>query len=526
MGIKTRWILAVSAGIITALPWWGATGMLLLISFVPLLLIEESTAAKGDGPLSAFPFAAVFFLGWNLVASWWIARINLPGGMSVIIVNAAIMTLIFMLFAWIKKTTGGGVVILIILWTGFEFLHHRGDLSWPWLSLGNGLASDIMMVQWYEFTGVTGGTLWVLTVNAMVFEIVRHYNKYRTFRTQYLRILIILPVVVIPPLIALNLFNSYEGRSGSSGFLVVQTALDPYENKYSGISNSQRLEKLLRLAENNITPEVDYIITPETSIDSIWLSDAGDGLKKRVSGFLDRYRDKGLLLGATTFDYVKGHEKSYVTRTDEDGRLFDVYNSAVLFAAGEPISAYHKYYLANGVEQVPFQSITGWAGKFAINMGGVSGSLKKGPGPEVIRSPLDDSLIMGTIICFESAYGEHSASLVRKGAEILVVMTNDGWFRNTGAYMQHLRLSQIRAIETRRSVIRVANMGISCHISPAGKITEELDWQEEGTLFVKAGRSSQLTFYASAGDFIGRIALFFSILLILHHFIKRHYTFL
>ena len=115
-----------------SLPWWDAPWFLLLVGFVPLLFVEDDMR-KNDGMLfSVLPLSFTFFFIWNLTVTWWLARIHFIGGMSVIILNAIIMSLVFMLYSAIKRGAGGGVAVLVILWTGFEFLHHRGDLSWPW----------------------------------------------------------------------------------------------------------------------------------------------------------------------------------------------------------------------------------------------------------------------------------------------------------------------------------------------------------------------------------------------------------
>jgi apolipoprotein N-acyltransferase len=517
---STKWLFSISAGIVAALPWWGAPGILLLVCFVPLMIVERSVRDEGAGVLSVLPFSFVFFLCWNIFATWWIARIHIAGGMSVIIINSAIMCMVFLLYSWIRQSTGRGGVILIILWLGFEFIHHRGDLSWPWLTLGNGLASNISLIQWYEYTGVSGGSLWVMSVNVLIFNVIRHYRVVRDLRIQYMRIVVLFAAIVVPAAISIIRINTFAGGNTEAGFLILQTGLDPYDEKYNGINNSQRLDNLLELAEENMREEVRYIVTPETSVDSIMISGPGDEMQVKIYDFIDKHPGTGFILGATSIQPVTEAERTIVTRRDADGNFFDVYNSALFFFKDNPLIVYHKYYLANGVEQIPFQRILNLPQRLSIDLGGISGSLKRGEGPGVVISPLD-SMALGPLICFESAYGEYSASKVRKGADIFIVLTNDGWFRNTGAYRQHLRLSAIRAVETRRSVIRSANYGISGYISPTGEVKARIGWQEEGALFVMANTSSVKTFYSSSGDFIGRTALFFSVLLILNMLVRR-----
>jgi apolipoprotein N-acyltransferase len=241
--------------------------------------------------------------------------------MSVIILNASVMCLVFMLFSEIKKTTGGGVAVFVILWTAFEFLHHRGDLSWPWLSLGNGLAGSTRVIQWYEYTGMTGGSLWVLVVNAMLFSgIIRYHLIFRHKNALMARAAVLVISVALPPLFSLYMYERYEtpdtGKE-NKGFLVLQTVFDPYTDKFTGMSNRERLEKLTGMAGENMEHGVNIIVTPETSVDSVWIDDPADKVILRFSEFLEESGSVILIAGATTFHYIPSGEKSVTSRKDK-----------------------------------------------------------------------------------------------------------------------------------------------------------------------------------------------------------------
>ncbi len=494
--------------------------MILLFSFVPLFFVEDDIQNQQEPALSVLPYSFLFFFLWNLIVCWWMARIHFIGGMSVIILNSVLMCVVFLLFSWVKRSTGGGPLIFAILWIGFEFLHYKGDLSWPWLSLGNGLAGNIRIIQWYEFTGTTGGSLWVLCVNIMLFKVLKSFIKQGPVMTNYLRTILTVCVIIAPVAISHRILNSYIEEDKATGFLILQPGLDPYDDKYTSVSNSDRLDHLLILAENNIRKETRYIVSPETSVDSIWITNPADTLSMKILKFLDQYPGTGMVLGATTFSSVSPEEKSVTTRIDQQGNLFDIYNSALLYFDNSINNVYHKHYLANGVEQIPFQRIFRFLGRLSLDLGGVSGSLKRGKGQKVFRKPGSEYATLGILICFESAYGEYAARMVRDGAEVLLVISNDGWFKNTGAYKQHLKLSQIRAVETRRSVVRAANTGVSCSISQTGEITDQLDWWKEGALPVCANKNDRITFFSLYGDYPGRVALVFSILMVLNSLVR------
>lgn len=516
MADRTRWIFAVTGGVIASLAWWLGLPLFLPVCFVPLLLIEDDIKKNGDPVLSVLPFSFAFFFCWNLLVSWWLLRINLLGGLSVILLNALLMSTVFLFFAKIKRITGGGPVVFIILWLSFEYLHYRGDLSWPWLSLGNGLAGNIRLIQWYEFTGTTGGSLWVLVVNVMVFLIIKEYQRNGMGRSAQIVAIILIFFIVFPAFISLRMFSSYVETGYKTRFLILQPCLDPYGDKFSAISNNDRLEQLLKLAGDNMHADVDFIVTPETSVDSLRIGDPDDPVTGRILEFLNRFPNTGFILGTTAFRLLGPEEETITSRIDETGKYFDIYNSAALFFYGEEVEFYHKHYLANGVEQIPFQRFFRLPGHISLDLGGISGSLAKGPGARVFRTTGVNPVTLGTLICFESAYGEYAAKLTLEGADILLVMSNDGWFKNTGAYRQHLRLSQVRAVETRRSIVRAANTGISGHISQRGEIIDRLGWWEVGALVTEVNTSNRITFFSLYGDYTGRTALFFSVLLILN----------
>ena len=125
---------------------------------------------------------------------------------------------------------------------------------------------------------------------------------------------------------------------------------------------------------------------------------------------------------------------------------------------------------------------------------------------------------MGTAICYESVYGDYYRDYVLKGAHAMTINTNDGWWSNTPGYMQHLRYASLRAIETRRSIARSANTGISAFINQKGERVAELEWWQENCMSGTLNLNDELTFFVKHGDYIGRLATFMFTLLALMYF--------
>jgi len=119
-------------------------------------------------------------------------------------------------------------------------------------------------------------------------------------------------------------------------------------------------------------------------------------------------------------------------------------------------------------------------------------------------------------VCYESIYGEFMSTYVRNGADLIVVITNDGWWGNTPGYKQHENYARLRAIETRRWVARSANTGISCFIDPAGEVIDPQPWAQTAVIkkAIPVTRESQ-TFYVKYGDILSKGAVAAAVLLVI-----------
>src|SRR6185436_7791705 len=109
----------------------------------------------------------------------WVANASLPGAIGAFLCNSLIMCVPWILMFITKRKFGTwiGYCSLIIFWLSFEYLHHNWELSWPWLTLGNGFATHPEWVQWYEMTGTTGGSLWILLSNILAFSLFTEYRR-------------------------------------------------------------------------------------------------------------------------------------------------------------------------------------------------------------------------------------------------------------------------------------------------------------------------------------------------------------
>src|SRR5687768_7577445 len=149
-------------------------------------------------------------LFWNIATTWWVWNASPAGAMGAFIANSLIMCVPWLLFYFTKKQFGRwiGYGSLIVFWLTFEYIHHNWDLSWPWLTLGNAFATHPEWVQWYEFSGSTGGSLWVLLTNVIAYAIFSEYRKHGRSKSYYITLAAWIAILILPILISRMMISS------------------------------------------------------------------------------------------------------------------------------------------------------------------------------------------------------------------------------------------------------------------------------------------------------------------------------
>ena len=265
-----RYALSILSGILMVLsfPFTGSFTVLLFIAWIPLLILEKDIYERRLKSSYLFVHAYIAFLIYNIGTTWWIYFASPGGAYMAFTLNALLMCLGFFLFHFLKKKLGRsiGYFSFFVCWLGFEYAHHYWELSWPWLSFGNAFSIHPELVQWYEWTGISGGTLWVLLVNFSLFLLIeRLWYKRQTLKANYRLVLILCGIIIIPISYSLYRYHSYIESKNPIEVVVLQPNIDPYGEKFtSGVEG--QLVKLFRLADKAITPKTEIILAPETAI--------------------------------------------------------------------------------------------------------------------------------------------------------------------------------------------------------------------------------------------------------------------
>ena len=523
---KHLYLLSILSGVLLS-AGWPARGFpfLLLIAFCPILVVEHFlfTNKAKKTTFSFLGYAYVAMLVWNTLTTWWVCNSTIVGGIAAIVCNSFFMAVVLMLFHSTKRRAGvaAGYASLPILWLAFEYVHLNWQLSWPWLTLGFGFSNYVHFMQWYEYTGPLGGSLWILLCNIVIFQLINSAfiikNKSQAFKRMRLAaILVILPIIL-----SLTLYANLNSHSLEKGkpmeVVVIQPNIDPYNEKFSGDYENQ-LQKMLTLADTKVDSTTAYLIFPETALTDteIWENDFQNNTSiVMLWKYLHKHPNLSLLTGAGTFrGYKKGDviPESARKYTSEDG-YYDAYNTALQLDSSKNIQVYHKCKLVPGVEFMPFSKLLAPLGKLAFDLGGTSGTLGTQKEPSVFYSSYSKTTI-APAICYESIYGEYIGEYIKKGAEMIFVITNDGWWQDTPGYRQHLCYGAMLAAETRKQLVQCANTGISAIINERGEILQRTNWWVPAVIKATLYPSETVTFYARYGDYPGLYASYLSILLI------------
>jgi apolipoprotein N-acyltransferase len=530
MKIKKRYLYLLSLLAALLLTFgWPARGfpLLLFFGFAPLLFIEDHIFSNKNrfNRFSFFWYAFITMIIWNALTTYWIYYSTDVGVILAVLFNSLFMAFTLSLFHYTRTVLkhNSAYITFIIYWIAFEFLHLNWDLTWSWLNLGNGFANHPAWIQWYEYTGCFGGTFWILLVNYMIFRSVKMFlNKEKTSRYRMLFAAFSGDMILVPIIISLIIYYNYTEKGIAVNTIIVQPNIDPYNEKFNGLSSEQQLGKILFLAKSKIDDKTDLLICPETAIpEGVLENNLSDSRTiDSLRLFVKKYPRLNILIGASSYKtFAKGELLSETARKSHfEDEWFDAYNSAFFIDTTDNIQIYHKSKLVPGVEKMPFSKYLKFLEKYALDLGGTVGSLGVQDERSVFYSS-DKKIKTAPVICYESIYGEFVSDYIKNGANIICVITNDGWWENTPGYKQHFQYARLRAVETRRSVAQSANTGISGFINQRGDIMQKTSWWQDDVIKQDVLLNEKRTFYVEYGDYIARTAYYMSIIILLYSFL-------
>jgi apolipoprotein N-acyltransferase len=390
------------------------------------------------------------------------------------------------------------VISAASIWTLFEWLRGLGPYGFTWGWLGYSQSPWIDLIQVVSLTGVGGLTFLIFLHNAALAE--AFSSSDRSIGKRLAPLTAVWAIILV--LVLLGRFGPISPKRAESTLKVAILQPSPREPREEDVGQfwaeeevilqQEVLEKLTRQAA---ALHPDLIIWPESALPA--LLNTSLSLQSWTSEIARRGKAWLLLGAACEDDDGKACNSAYLV--SPQGEFRDRYDKVQLVPFGEFVPGRNwlpglKYYPIRGEDLTP------------------------GKGFHTLRA---GSFNLGVVICFESIFPHISRTLVKRGTDLLVIITNDGWFKRTAAPAQHRQAAVFRAVESRRWVARAASTGISCIISPRGEVMQELALYRRGVLTEEVQPREELTFYVRFGDWFIAICVSMAIICLIHLAIKR-----
>lgn len=490
------------------------------IALLPLLW--ALVAGKRDvTPPTAVQGAALGYvcgIAWYMGNCYWIyPTMYLYGGLAKPIAAGILVLFCFYLglyyavfgalIAACRMRFGREKALLVVpfAWVAVELARAR-ITGLPWDLLGMAQVDNPMLTRLAPFTGAYGISFVIALVNALFLTRIRFRER------RYTRLLLSVGGValVVMYVISLRFFLPEASATTSATATLVQENIEvgaanigpqptqeQYLRSFSYLSRFPSSHYFLGTPGLAGTQSV-YVLRPHSPGDGTSVPMATDLIVWPESPAPFQDVDPQFLAAmqslarATHAPIIVGNTGFEPNRNSRSG--YTPFNRASFFDSnGTYIAHYDKMHLVPFGEYVPFRRIF----FFAKDLLNEVGTFEPGTRRSVFKT---GSNVYGTFICYESIFGDEVRQYAQEGADVLVNISNDGWYGDTSAPWQHLNMVRMRAIENHRWVLRATNTGVTAAIDPSGRVTEAAPRHLRTSIRVHFGYEHDLTFYSSHGD--------------------------
>ena len=487
----TAIVTAAAAGVLLALalPPGGAWPL------VAALAVPFALTARARSVRAAFGVGAAFALGFFALYVLWLPRSFADPGLLgpwywvlhpfMLAILAAMWGLVTALARALGGRGAGTLLLVVPFWLLGEALRATGYFAFPWGTLGY-VWLETPVAQTADVVGVPGLSALAAVAAALLALPFAPSAEAGTGRSPVRRTAV--GIAAGPALALLSVAGAWAWGSLAVGrhevpaertALLVQGNADPFGRAVSAAQELSIHVELTRLAVGRMAAAPDLVVWPEGAVIGTQLEGAR-GADGRAA----------IQASSPTSTFVVGG------RAAAPGGSA---NAAFAIADGQPWGRYDKHVLVPFGERWPLLETAPWLYRAAFGLLGLPmlANTVPGDGPAPLGAPLG---LLGVGICYESVFPTVAAAMARDGAEVLIVITNDAWFAAGDGARQHLDMGRLRAIETRRWLLRAGNDGITAAIDPYGRVVDELPRGVAATLPVRYGTSTVVTPYARHAD--------------------------
>ena len=492
--------------------WVALTPLLiaLLHARVPnTLQLREGIKLLPATPLQGFLLAYVCGILWYAGTCYWIYRtmrqyggVNAPAAVGILILFCLYLALYHGLFGLLISLLAGdspfsrrALLIAPCAWVAVELARTR-ITGFPWDLLGTCQVDNVPLSRIATVTGVYGLSLEIMIVGsawAAAF-LVRREKRNQLLLAAIAASLVLqagrlipapaLPADKVATLVQANI-PILEGSDWTREYFT--TTLHDLGNLS---------------AHSSANPKPNLIVWPESPAPFY----SSDPLFRNAVSSFARESNAWMLVGSIGINSMG----------TGGGQASEFYNSAQLVSpTGDWSSRYDKMHLVPFGEYVPFKRMFAFAGGLTKEVGDFS--------PGVSREPLEaDGAKLGVFICYESIFPDEIRQFAAQGAQVLVNVSNDGWYGDSGAYAQHLKQARMRAVENARWLLRDTNTGVTASIDPYGRIVARVPRKVRTALEAPYAPSNATTFYTRHGDWFAYLCAIITAVALVLRFAVPH----
>lgn len=530
------------------------------LGFIPILFVIRQIQTYNE--VLRKSYLSMFF--YMLLSSWWMGSWQANSDKFLILTCTAFIFLhplfylpafIFYKFLLNKKNETVALLGFALFWCFGEYTHSLSEASYPWLTIGNAHTYNIPFIQFIEYTGVWGLSFITLLQNILIvkmlftkfkmndnyaenekFEVEENYKgtdivEYKNLKRTTLKAAIMLAcTVLLPYVFGYYCLTKDKKNNQKLSVGIVQPNINPWE-KWGEASenqieiNSEQTRRVAREYLKQKKKNLDMVLWVETAIPYPLRHPSSSGKLLEMNSFVDSLQIP-ILSGFADYEVYKNREAKPSSRYEiietekgKDTMKYDYFNSVGMFKPTYGIyDIYHKSQLVPFGERIPF--IDEFPSLASMLTWGV-GISAWGKGDSTKPLKLNDTTKIGAVICIESIYPRLVSEFVKKGAKLLTIVTNDGWYLGTPGPIQHNQFAILRAVENRRAIARAANTGISSCINSDGVILSETQEGLKTELTGELELRDDITLYTKYGDWLPQICGVFSLLILIIGLVRK-----
>ncbi len=541
---KKKYLLGILSGALLAISYPPMPFFpLAFIAFVPLFFAIDNS--KGHPYLMIYLTFFIYCVG----ANWWVGSWQKDtdsflyiAGVALAIGHPLLYLIPFIVYNYLRRclSRDHAVWLFPFIWVAFEWVQSFGDLSFPWLTIGHTQIYNFYWVQTADIAGVWGLSFFIAFSNSLIFRIIIKYREYKvtglsifqipSMKKYFIWLLFILIIPNIYGIIRVNEFDHDKLLKDNKTLKIglIQPDINPWRKWEHDPVKQIDLHFRIQDSLINASGPVDIAIWSETAVTNVSYN---FNFGHDFSYLLNRLKrtKTSLLTGFVDFYIFKNDEEIPTTAklyNENPLSYYSSYNSALLLQpSGDtsyPPQIYHKMKLTPFSEKMPFIDILSFAKKWFEWGVGISSWTPGSTEKNLILHTGSDSVAIAPIICIESIYPYFVRDFVNKGAGVLVVITNDGWFDHTPGPEQHYLIAAMRAIENRRYLARAANTGITGFIKPTGETLKKAPQYQQTGIEAKIPILHNISIFYYFGDYLPILSVvLLAIIIIFIFFDKR-----